>query len=148
MIKPDYGQEKAWVIVYKKLGDSLKLLCLKPNPEPGRNADYYVVTSGIEDGESPEVAARREVKEEVGIGPKYVVDLKRDLTYKDALDGKTYVEHCFAAKIGDEAIKLNEEHIDYKWVDEPEFVKTIWWENDRQILQDLITMIKEHENNQ
>ncbi len=117
------------------------MLVLKPSPEPGRNTEYYVVTGGVEKGESLEVAASREVKEEIGIAPLKIIDLETDFKYKDRFSGQEFIEHCFGAQITDEKIMLNEEHIDYRWLSPAEFIKTIWWDGDRKKLENIVQKI-------
>ncbi len=132
------SNEKVWVIVYRLLDGSLELLALKPSPEPGRNTEYYVVTGGIEKDETLEMAARREVREEIGILPLKIIDLKTSLKYKDKFSGQEFIEHCYAGEIDNKKIILNEEHIDYKWLSPAEFTKNIWWDGDREKLKDVV----------
>lgn len=138
--------EKILLIVYKFSRDGLEFLCLLPNPESNRNAGYYVITGSIENGESLEAATLRETEEEIGVIAADVIDLRNQIKYKDHITLKNYIEHCFAVKVNDEAITLNEEHIGYKWVSADEFVNTIWWNDDKKDeLRHLLKIIKNHE---
>lgn len=135
--------EKVFVIVFKYTPEGIRYLALKPNPEPGRNTDYYVVTGGVEKDESFAEAAKREVSEEIGITPIEIVDLNYTMAYTDHIDGLEYREHCYAVQIDESCIKLNEEHIDYKWFDAGTFINTIWWEGDKRKLVDMIIIIEQ-----
>ena len=137
--------KKVFIIVYRFTGGALEILILKPNPEPGRYTDYYVVTGGIEKGETSEQAALREASEEIGITPIRLIDLNHTIRYQDHITAKKYTEHCFAAEVDDSKIILNEEHIGYKWVSPEDFVRTIWWEDgNRAELSNMIGIIKIH----
>ena len=135
--------KKVWVIVYRMKDARVQLLALKPNPEPGLMYEYYVVTGGIEEGEGATAAAFREVQEEIGVRPSGVTSLNRTITYVDKFSGKTFIEECFAAKINQETLKLNKEHIDYEWLSLDEFKKTIWWSDSREKLNDILRSFSE-----
>ncbi len=138
--------EKVFVIVYRSGNDGLDYLCLKPNPEPNRNTDYYVITGGVENQESLEEAALREVQEEIGAKPITIINLHFQIEYIDHITSKKYIEHCFAVKISNQKLKLNEEHIDFMWVDNNIFVKTIWWDEAKRF--ELVQMIKSIQNHE
>lgn len=140
------SKEKVFVIVYRTTNGSVEYLALKPNPEPGRNSDNYVVTGGVEPYDaSIEATALREVAEEIGIESKSIVDLNYIINYTDHITFKKYSEHCFGVKIGNEPIILNEEHIGYIWLAKNDFVKTIWWDYDKSILEKMVGIIETHE---
>lgn len=133
-----HDTHKVWNIVYRFNSDALELLILKPNPEPGRNTDFYVITGGIEAGEASIDTAIRETQEEIGIAPILTTDLHKTISYVDKFSKITYTEHCFAIEIDDSPIILNEEHTDYKWISLDDFVDSIWWEGDKTELMDIV----------
>ena len=140
------ASKKVFVIVYRPGKEGLDFLCLKPNPEPNRNTDYYVITGGVDNSESNVEAALREVKEEIGVKTREAIDLHNQIEYMDHITHKHYVEHCFAVKINNENLVLNEEHIDYIWVNADKFIQTIWWnENKRSELERMIKQIQKYE---
>ena len=131
---------KVWVVVYRRLEDGIELLLLKPNPEPDMDREFYVITGGVEQGETAEEAALRETYEEIGIVPISVVDLDSSFEYINKRNGTTVTERSFLAEVSSNStITLNEEHIDYKWVSLDEFRKDIWWIGPREPLQEVIT---------
>ncbi len=130
--------KKVWVIVYRLDEGAVKILALRPNPEPDINSDYYVITGGIEKGESSKQAAIRETEEEIGVTPLSILRLDKTLHYADKLTGKKYSEYCFAVQIDQSPLTLNEEHVDYKWLSVKNFVKTIWWIGSRDKLMDIL----------
>jgi len=139
--------EKVFVIVYIIKDNSLILLALKPAPEPDSNTDDYVVTGGVEGYDrSFEDAALREVAEEIGVESSNIVSLEYTIEYTDHITSKKYHEHSFGVKIDEEQIILNEEHIDYRWLNKNDFINTIWWDYDKSILEKMIKIIEIHEN--
>jgi len=139
--------EKVFVIVYRIIDSSLELLSLKPNPEPGRNTDDYVITGGVEKYDNSfEEAAFREVTEETSIKSKSIVSLDYTINYTDHITHEEHAEHCFGIKADDSKIILNFEHIDYKWLNKNDFINTIWWYYDKSILEKMIKIIEIHEN--
>lgn len=139
--------EKVFVIVYRIIDSSLELLSLKPNPEPGRNTNDYVITGGVEKYDSSfEAAALREVAEEIGINSKNIISLDYTIRYTDHITKDKHAEHCFGVKVDNSKIVLNFEHIGYNWLDKNDFVNTIWWDYDKNILGKMIEVIEIHEN--
>lgn len=131
---------KVWVIVYRK-NSGLELLLLKPNPEPGLSYDYYVITGDIEPEESAIKAVERETYEEIGLKPINISDINEIITYKDRLSKKEIAEQCFVAEVGLGELKLNEEHIGYKWVNLDDFEKSIWWKGSKAKLKQIINKL-------
>ena len=124
----------------------LEFLSLKPNPEPNRNTDDYVITGGVEEYDNSfEEAALREVAEEIGIVSNDIISLDYIVNYTDHITLEEHAEHCFGVKADDSEIVLNFEHIDYKWLDKNDFIKTIWWDYDKNILKKMVDIIQKHE---
>ena len=137
-----HEQPKVFVIVCRRSSGKLGYLALKPCPEPGRNTKPYVVTGGVEAGESLYKAALREVEEEIGVRPVHIIDLNNTIKCQDHITGERYVEYCFGALITNEIERLNEEHVGYQWLEAERFTHTIWWDEDRAILQKMIRTIE------
>lgn len=137
--------QKVFVIVYRIINDNLELLALKPGFEPNRNTKDYVITGGVEDyDKSLQDAAFRETYEEIGIKSDTIIDLNYTINYTDHITSEEFAEHCFGIKVGNEPITLNEEHLDYKWLDKTEFMNTIWWDYDKSILRGMIEIIEKN----
>ncbi len=138
--------DKVFVIVYRVINSSFEFLSLKPNPEPGRNTDDYVITGGVEVyDKSFEEAALREVAEEIGVKSNNIISLDYTINYTDHITLEKHAEHCFGVKVDDDKIVLNFEHIDYRWLNKDDFINTIWWDYDKSILEKMIKIIEMHE---
>jgi len=100
------------------------LLCLN-HPEYGVFPNQWAVPGGgMEEGETLEEAVRREVREEVGLELEHFEPLKfeDELRVKKLPDGSSIevymVYLIFTAVAKDpENVKLNEEFVEYRWVD-------------------------------
>ena len=69
----------------------------------------------LEEGETPEQCASRELIEEIGPGIS-VETIKRHEPVRDEIAGKTYEFHLFHLRWLGGEIRLNHEHTDYAWV--------------------------------
>jgi 8-oxo-dGTP pyrophosphatase MutT (NUDIX family) len=133
---------KIFAIIFRKYKNQFEYLALKPYPGPGYDYDYYVITGGVEKGESLDKAVNREIREEIGLVPNHIINLKFQIDYIDSKSGNHVIEHCYGAEISSGKLKLNEEHIGYKWMDANYFINTIWWTDDRNILKNMIKDIE------
>jgi 8-oxo-dGTP diphosphatase len=96
-----------------------KLLILKRSENKKVLPGYYEMPGGgIEFGESPEEAIKREIKEETGLETKI---LNPYCTFSDVINNKQYIDIQFYAKIiGEDDVKLSDEHTEYKWISRDE----------------------------
>lgn len=89
-----------------------KVLLLKRGPTAPWNPNSYCFPGGtVEDNESLDQAASRELYEETGI----VVNTN-DLEKLIVVYPSGYKKTIFVARINDAEVKLNYEHTDYAWV--------------------------------
>jgi len=118
-------------------------LLLKMNPKVLKQEGWFVVT-GSTDGEEFEIAARREIEEETCI--KEIISIKPTKYFSEyewpKNSGKMHHEKAFLVKVKEQLIKLSEEHLDYKWINEKEFLKEIAWEGDIDELKHILEEIK------
>lgn len=113
-------------------------LALRNNPHPEHGGDrWFVVTGSVEKGESQLDAARRELLEETGLHGIAIIKLKQILhSYiSERNPGVTYIEQGYLAITDSSLVRLNIEHIDYKWLELDDFAKIIWWEADKSELK-------------
>jgi len=111
-------RQKVAVIVWTIDPEGNKRYLLRHNKSFNGYDDEWTVTfGGIEDGETNEEAAKREIFEEYAISN---IEGAKDLNYKVEFEGKNgpAEAHFFAVKVKDLDIKiiLNEESIGYDWM--------------------------------
>jgi lipoyl(octanoyl) transferase len=103
--------------------EEVMIVVYRPGPEflvalrsPERHGYWNLVAGGVEEGEAPSAAARRELEEESGLAsPARLEALPLELGYVRP-EGMRIAMHAFLAEAsaGFEPL-LNEEHVDYRW---------------------------------
>lgn len=116
--------------------DKGNFLLLRTNPKHMLIDSWYVVTGGVKENESDEAAVRREIKEETGLE---IIDIRSiDLTLEyewPKNSGKMYSEKVFFVLVKEAEVKLSQwEHVEYKWLDQKNFIKEIDWYGDKEEL--------------
>ena len=94
-----------------------KVLFLQRKPKNYGETVWAIPAGKIEQGESPEQALKREVKEETDLDLENFYQLKK---YEIRLHKKNYdfTYFLFEANIPENSkVKISDEHINYKWVD-------------------------------
>lgn len=67
--------ESAGALLYRRTASGTEVLLVHPSGNYNRRAPWSIPKGLVEEGESPEVAARRETTEETGISPGELVSL-------------------------------------------------------------------------
>ena len=98
-----------------------KVLILKRSDKVGTYQDKWAGVSGyIESWETAEVTALKEIQEETGLG-KGDIKLIRKGEPVSVVDGdRCFIVHPFLFESKTPEIKLDWEHVDYKWIDPSE----------------------------
>jgi len=114
-----------------------KFLALRNNPHPEHGGDFwFVVTGSVEKGESNEDAVKREIKEEINLNTEKVIDLNQSSTYE--WNGEQCKEENFLSFVKQGEISLNEENVEYRWLDLEDFVNLIRWDEDKNLLKEIL----------
>jgi len=106
------------------------------------------IAGGLEDEETPEKAARRELAEEAGIvGPVRLIPLDSKASVpafhfaaRDEWGPDLYVvtEHSFGVETAPGAeIVLSTEHVEFRWLGYAEATETLEWDSNRTALWEL-----------
>jgi 8-oxo-dGTP pyrophosphatase MutT (NUDIX family) len=124
--------EEAMIVVYRPGPEFLVLL-----RSPEDHGYWHLVAGGIEDGEEPEAAARRELAEETDLSrPVSFAAVPIDLGYRRSHSDFRVRVHPFVAEAppGWEPT-LNEEHVDYRWLPADEAMQLVAFPEPRHAVQ-------------
>ena len=109
-------REEVLIVVYRA-GPSFLVLLRSPES----HGYWHLVAGGIEEGESPDAAALRELGEETGLTePVRFAPILLELGYLADGDREQWVTlHPYSVEVeqGWEPV-LNEEHVEYRWCSE------------------------------
>jgi len=111
---------------------------------PAKGGFWQPVTGGVEDGETPLVAVKREVEEETGI-----TNLKRivkDVHYFAFLEPERREEYVFGIEVDPEqSICFDKnvylEHDELRWCSYEEALSLLKWQNNKDGLKKLLTIL-------
>lgn len=124
-------RDKALVwIIRPGAGGPEALLLQRP---PHRGGGWHPVTGKADRGESPELAAAREAREETGLSGPLV-----DLRWAHAFETPRgpVIEHCFLQRVaGSAEPRLSDEHVAHRWLSLEEAWEALEWDAHRHTLR-------------
>lgn len=131
--------ESVLVVIYT---DAKEFLLLERRKPPGF---WQSVTGSLEWGETPDLAARRELEEETGISQGVLVNLHWIQTYEIlASFGKIYapgvvrnLEHAFSLRLPRRVEVTLTEHVQYRWMNDSEALSAVSSDSNRAVIADL-----------
>ena len=101
---------------------------------------WYVVTGAKEDIDNDLFdTVRREVKEETNLEIENIIDMNWSFQYESL--GEMCNEYAFISKVKNTEIILNEESIEYEWLNLEEFINKIDWFYDKKELKEKLNKI-------
>jgi dATP pyrophosphohydrolase len=117
---------------------SHEFLQLRRVPGDFMGGTWQTVSGRIEEGEKAWQAALRELKEEAGLTPIEFYQLDYVETFYIAADDTLWQRPGFCAIVErDEAVKLNEEHDDFRWVAREKVDESFMWPGERAAIGEL-----------
>ena len=125
-------ERSAGVILFNKAED-IQFLVLK---YPSGHWDF--VKGNIEEGEEEEETVKRELFEETGINNLEIhqgFNEKVQYNYYKKNNKVHKIVSYYLAETNQKEVKLSYEHLDYKWSDYEDLMKSITFENSREVLK-------------
>jgi dihydroneopterin triphosphate diphosphatase len=131
--------ESVLVVIYT---DAKEFLLMERRKPAGF---WQSVTGSLEWGETPDGAARRELKEETGIIQGVLVNLQWTQTYEILPSfGKVYapgvvrnLEHAYSLRLPKQVEVTLTEHVQYRWVSDGEALSLVSSDSNRAVIADL-----------
>ena len=118
-------------VVYKKNTQAKYLLLYYG----GGHWDF--VKGEVEEGESEEDTARRELEEETGItNARFIDDFREEISYFFRSAGQTIYKQVvyFLVQASSSTIKLSYEHVEYAWLSYQQALERLTFKNAKNVL--------------
>jgi 8-oxo-dGTP pyrophosphatase MutT (NUDIX family) len=117
-------------------------LLLRTNKEWMQTDEWYVVTGGANRKESFNDALIREVTEETQLPIISIKETETTFEYEWPKNSKImHFEKVFLVTTQEKAPVISEEHLEYKWLPEKDFIEQIYWYGSDK--KDLINLLKQ-----
>jgi dATP pyrophosphohydrolase len=130
------------VHVYRETDGGYEYLLLKRSPDGKYPNLWQMVSGSIDDGEKSYETAIRELKEETQLDVEELFIFPRVSEFYDFFEEDTInLVPVFVAKVGNDEVKISDEHSEYKWVNFDEAYKTldrIQWKENSALLEKIL----------
>jgi 8-oxo-dGTP pyrophosphatase MutT (NUDIX family) len=133
-------QKSAGAVVFRRDGKDIKYLVL--HYEAGH---WDFVKGKVEKGEEEKQTVLRELKEETGIGKAdFIPDFRKEINYYFKKEGETVFKTAafYLLETKEEKVKLSFEHVGYRWVGLDTALKTLTFDNAKEIVKEAEDFIK------
>lgn len=131
---------KVLMYVYKKKNEEKEFFVLHR-----KKGDVVVLTGHIGDvvpNESFEQAVKREIKEELGVEVKNIINLDISTIAKIKEDNTLSTEHAFLIEIPDKNVRFLEGDEEHKWHPLEELSKVLTYPNQKEPLRKIKEILK------
>ena len=140
---PEVRADGVAVYVYRRT-PLLEFLQVRRSGATGEyQGSWQTVYGGVEAGETAVAAAVRELKEETGLVPKVMWQVEYLETFYFMPEDYVLMMPVFAVEVGREAeVRLNEEHDEFRWVQEAVLDNYFMWRTQREALRILLEALR------
>jgi mutator protein MutT len=129
------------VYVLRGTGAAMQCLVLRRAPDSVRPGSWETVHGRIDDGETPDQAALRELQEETGIAPLRFYNLSRVDSFYLHRNDEVALIPAFVALVATEAEPvLSEEHDHSEWLAIDAARTRFTWPRERRALEDAVAL--------
>jgi len=105
--------------------------------DPAHGGDYwFTITGSVEADESIEETVKREIKEETNLEVSKIFNLNWSSIY--SWHKEYHSENNFLAFVKKEKVILNEEHVDFEWLNLDDFIRKINWRLNKEELRKVL----------
>ncbi|MFH1197024.1 MAG: NUDIX pyrophosphatase [bacterium] len=118
--------------VFRKRKRGIDFLLLKRAPDEKYPGIWQMVTGSIDLGEKAFQTALREIKEETGLTPINFWVVPHMNSFYSHEKNFICMVPVFAALVGNEQVKISDEHCEYKWVTKESAKKLLAWPGQRK----------------
>jgi 8-oxo-dGTP pyrophosphatase MutT (NUDIX family) len=129
------------VVVIRIVGRAWKVLTLRRAKGTRSPGSWELVHGHIEKGELPAAAARRELREETGLGTDRLYSITVNPFYLIRPD-TVQIALVFAAIVESERVVLGSEHDKYEWLSVAAATKRLTWPRDAESLRHARQLLK------
>lgn len=132
-------ERSAGAVIFRREGNKIFYLLLHYVNQPGKKRKpYWDFSKGhIEAGETPKIAAIREIKEETGITDLvFVRGFKRHIKYFFFVENKRIfkIVTFFLARTRTKDVVISDEHAGFQWLEYEQAMKTMRFKDAKQLL--------------
>ncbi len=127
--------------VFRQTDEGLKFLLLKRNKNKLYEHLWQGVAGKIETGETAWQTGIRELKEETGLAPVKMFVADHVSRFHEVHGDRINLVPVFGIEVDSSEVSLSEEHIDFKWVDIEEALKTLVWNGQKKGIQTVYEMV-------
>ena len=107
---------------------------------------WQSVTGSMQENETKEMAALRELKEETGFEPVRMFVADHVSKFYETHEDRINLVPVFGIEVDREDVKISEEHCDFKWVDFETARDTLVWKGQKEGITAVNNMLNSNDN--
>lgn len=147
-MNPDHPMQKHLVdlYVYQRRGEEVEFLLLKRAKRKIYSGQWRMIGGKVHEGETRWEAALRELREETQLIPRLFWSVPTINHFYEARTDAIHLIPAFAAEVDPGAsIRLDDEHLEYRWVPLSEVKELVQWPEQKRIMELIRQIVSEGE---